>query len=101
MALWSVGAWQDAIGIVNYLDGQALGLGSLFLAAVFQTEAVVDAQPRAFAVVHPPDKRRAIIHRPFAGYGTYYRVTLRGPEILAVLHMVRNPRWIRRTLARR
>lgn len=101
MALWTVAASQDAIGIVNYLDGQGPGLGSLFLAAVFQTEAVVDAQPQAFAVIRQPDKRRAIIHPPFAGYGLYYRVTVRGPEILAVLHLVRNPRWIRRTLGKR
>jgi hypothetical protein len=101
MALWTVAASQDAVGIVNHLDGQAPGLGSLFLAAVFQTEAVVDAQPQAFAVVHRPDKRRAIVHRPFAGYGLYYRVGARGPEILAVLHLVRNPRWIGRTLAKR
>ena len=101
MALWTLAATQDAVRIVNHLDGQVPGLGALFLAAVFQTEAVVDLQPQVFAVVHPPDKRRAIVHRPFASHALYYRVTARGPEILAVLLMIRNPKRIKRTLAKR
>jgi hypothetical protein len=38
------------------------------------------------------DRRRAMVHAPFAGYGLFYRVTATGPEVLAVLHLARNPR---------
>ena len=33
-----------------------------------------------------------MVHAPFAGYGLFYRVTATGPEVLAVLHLARNPR---------
>lgn len=86
---------QDLTEAADWYDERRPGLGLRFLAAVEDTLAKIEENPRLYRSLYQ-DFRRALLPRPFP-YQVYFRIQDEFVDIYAVLHMARDPEtWKRR-----
>jgi toxin ParE1/3/4 len=78
----------------SYYDRERPGLGDEFIDAVAAATRTIAEAPRRWAYVLRPARRYRLDRFP---YGIVYRIRRREVEVLAVMHLSRNPDyWVGR-----
>jgi len=96
MKLWfHSDARTEFLESVRYYEGQRRGLGRRFLVAVTEALQRIQAHPNMCPLVSGTWRQCRVSRFPF---GIIYRVQERGLEIIAVMHLHREPGyWRHRT----
>ena len=91
-------ASRDATEAAHWYEDQLAGLGKRFLDALDQTILLIAENPRRYSVYSHLIRRTHIRHFPYA---VFFVANENHVVILAVLHLHRNPRLLRRILRQR
>jgi plasmid stabilization system protein ParE len=89
-------ASDDLDEAFRWYEAQRPGLGEAFLEELEAMLALVVEQPEAWPLVAAPHRRALMTRFPYA---VYYRVTSEWVQVLAVFHVRRDPRRLRRRLS--
>ena len=89
----SPAAEADIVAARSWYEKQRAGLGTEFLAEVSSAMDAVQYEPLRFPAVHR-SFRRALIHR--FPYGLFFVVSREKVVVVAVLHLARDPRHMRK-----
>ena len=90
----SAGAQHDVEDTVAWYEGQRVGLGGRFVAALDRLIDRFSENPQQFPVIEP-EVRRALVRR--FPYAVYFIVSSDHIAVIAVLHVRRYPQeWQRR-----
>ena len=87
--------FADASEAADWYDQRLDGLGERFLLALHEGIASIQDAPFQYPI-HTRSIRRARIER--FPYGVYFVANESSVTVLAVMHLMRNPRLIKRTL---
>lgn len=81
---------RDLAGGYAFYEGQRIGLGEEFLAAVDLSFASIERFPEIYMRVHR-EVRRAVVSR--FPYAVFYRVESKRIVVFRVLHTARDPKF--------
>ena len=91
-------ASAEAMDAAHWYDGRVIGLGLRFLGELDDAIETIRNDPGRFPRYHNEIRR---IHLRSFPYGVFFAMTDAQVAILAVFHLQRDPRLMRRTLRRR
>ena len=80
---------RDLAGGFGYYEGQSVGLGETFLAAVDSAFDAIERYPEMFSRVHGEVRRALVSKFPYA---VFFRVEPKRVVVLTVLHTARDPK---------